>query len=347
MFVSSKQIHKQIPEFEKALQDYAVQNKSPEYVFKRDEYLQGMLSSYSSLWTLERTYKARPSPVSVTQTMTSTLDFNSAKLTRLPEINMKTPGDKGKTVIRGLVFLHPNTLLAVDWNNCSLKSVNTTNNSVTSQLSFTSIPWDITLLQGDQAAVTLPWKKRIQVISTKDQYSCLRSISVSGSCWGICSTNTKIVVSYISPGVIQVMDIAGKVLTTISKDNAGTQLFKRPCYITVSIEETGEMVYVSDCETNRITKLSINGEVLSTYTPANWYRLYGLISVGQGQILVSNWRRQTVDVVSREGKDVVKLLDSSTHGIYYPHALCYCESQESLYVGSGDGPISVIQVSHK
>ena len=54
-----------------------------------------------------------------------------------------------------------------------------------------------------------------------------------------------------------------------------------------------------------------------------------------------------MDVVSREGKDVVKLLDSSTHGIYYPHALCYCESQESLYVGSGDGPISVIQVSHK
>ena len=56
-----------------------------------------------------------------------------------------------------------------------------------------------------------------------------------------------------------------------------------------------------------------------------------------------------MDLVSREGKDVVKLLDSSTHGIYRPLALCYCESQESLYVGSGysDGRMSVIKVSHK
>ena len=54
-----------------------------------------------------------------------------------------------------------------------------------------------------------------------------------------------------------------------------------------------------------------------------------------------------MDLVSREGKDVVKLLDSSTHGIHCPNALCYCESQESLYVSSSDGPISVIQVSHK
>ena len=347
LFVASKQIHKQIPEFEKALQDYAVQNKSPEYVFKRDEYLQGMLSSCSSLWTLERTYKARPSPVSVTQTMTPTLDFNSAQVTKLPDIDMKTPGDKYNPDITGLVFLHPNTLLAVDWNHSSLKSVNTTNNSVTSQLSFTSRPRDITLLPGDQAAVTLPWEKRIQVISTKDQYSCLRSISVSDQCWGICSTNTKIVVSFINSGMIQVMDIAGNVLTSISKDNAGTQLFKEPWYITVSIEETGEMVYVSDCETNRITKLSINGEVLSTYTHENWCGLYGLISVGQGQVLVSNCWRHTVDVVSREGKDVVTLLDKSTHGIHFPLALCYCESQESLYVSNIGGRISVIKVSHK
>ena len=195
--------------------------------------------------------------------------------------------------------------------------------------------------------MTLPDEKRIQVISTKDQYSCLRSISVSGSCYGICSTNTKIVVSYISPCMIQVMDIAWNVLTTIRKDNAGTQLFELPFYITVSIEATGEMVYVSDLKTNRITKLSINGEVLSTYTHENWDGLYGLISVGQGHILVSNWGRQTVDVVSREGKDVVKLLDKSTHGIHYPRTLCYCESQESLYVSNSDGRILVIKVSHK
>ena len=117
--------------------------------------------------TFERSYKARAVALSVATTIRSTLDFKSVKVTRLPKINMKTTGDKFDPAITGFAFLHPNTLLAVDNNNSSLKSVDTTNNTVTSQLSFTSAPFGVALLPGDQAAMAIPEEKRTKWFQQK------------------------------------------------------------------------------------------------------------------------------------------------------------------------------------
>ena len=96
----------------------------------------------------------------------------------MSDINMTTAGDKNDLYITGLPYLHPNTLLAVDNNNSSIKSVNIWNDTVKSRLSFTSYPWDITSITGDQADVTIPEDQTIQVIATKYQFLCLRSIHV-------------------------------------------------------------------------------------------------------------------------------------------------------------------------
>ena len=101
---------------------------------------------------------------------------------------------------------------------------------------------------------------------------------------------------------------------------------------------------MSDCGTNTITKLSVKGKILGTYKHKNRSVIYGLTCVGEGQVLVCNYGRDTVDVMSDDGKDIVTLLDS-THGIVYPRALCYCPSQATLYVSSNirGKPISVFQ----
>ena len=348
LFVASKQIRQQVTQFEKSLQEYAVENKTPDYTFRKKEDLERILSSNGVLGTIERSYMTRHLPLSMVTDMTSTLDFKSVKLTRLPVIKMKTTGDVYQHRITGLTLLQPNTLLAVDYNNSSLKSVDTTNNTVTSKLSFIGTPWDITLLPGDQAAVTIPDQKQIQVISTKGRYSCLRSISVNGTCHGICSTDQNIVVSFKEPAMIQVMDCVWNVVNTISKDDTGTPLFQQSYCITVSMEDSGEMIYVSDRVTDTITKVSLKGKVISTYIPQNRKRPSGLICVGQGQLLVSDSLGDTVDVVSDDGKDVITLLDRS-YGLHYPMALCYCTSLETLYISSASPvkPILVFKVSQK
>jgi len=333
LFVASKQVLPHIIEFEKDLNKYVAQNTTPNYIFKREEELQRIISSNGTFGSIERSFKARHLPLSVSQVITPTLDFRKVGVTKSPDINMKTTGDKLRPWITGLAFLPPNTLIAIDRNNSALKTVDTTTNTVISQLTFSGTPWDIALLPGDQVAVTLPDEKRLQIISTKDGFSCLGSINVNGNCFGICSTNQNIVVSFYKPGKIQVMDLSGNVMHTLSTDDKGALLFTQPLKLTVSKGESGQVIYVSDYTTSRITKISMTGKLLSTYGHKNWNILHGLICVGQGQLLVSNCYGHTVDVVSEDGKHIGKLLDR-THGIHYPCALCYCASQRTLYVSS-------------
>ena len=167
LFVTSKQIRQQVIAFEKYLQEHAETYTTPDFTFKRNDDLQRILSSNVTFGTFERSYKARAVALSVATTIRSTLDFKSVKVTRLPKINMKTTGDKFDPAITGFAFLHPNTLLAVDNNNSSLKSVDTTNNTVTSQLSFTSAPFGVALLPGDQAAMAIPEEKRTKWFQQK------------------------------------------------------------------------------------------------------------------------------------------------------------------------------------
>ena len=343
LFVTSKQIAQQYSEFEKQMKEFASQNTTPYYSFKRDDDLQRILSSNGTVGMLERSTEAHKLPLSFNLPKYSTMDFRKAKVTKLPEINMKTFGDKTDPFITGLTLLHPNTLITIDYWNSALKTVDTTSNVVKSQLTFTGNPWDITLLPVDQAAVTIPEEKEIQIISTKGGFSCLRVISVSGNCYGICSTNHNIVISFRYPAMIKVMDFAWKIIHTLSTDDRGMILLKYPNYITVSMEETGEVIHVSDFGKNTITQLSMKADVISTYKHNKWNMLAGLIYVGQRQLLVSNYRGKTVDVVSEEGKNIVTLLDS-THGIRLPWALCYCASQETLYVSSyvAGNPVSLL-----
>ena len=182
----SKQIHQQIATFGKGLNKYVTQNTTPGYIFKRDPDLQRIISSNR---TLGRSFEARHLPLSVSPAMTTTLDFRKVSVTQMPDIDMEITGDNRTPWITGLVFLPPTTLIAIYRDNSALKTVDTTSNVVKSQLTFTGNPWDITLLPVDQAAVTIPEEKEIQIISTKDGFSYLTSIHFNGSCYGICSTN--------------------------------------------------------------------------------------------------------------------------------------------------------------
>ena len=138
----SKQIHQQIATFGKGLNKYVTQNTTPGYIFKRDPDLQRIISSNR---TLGRSFEARHLPLSVSPAMTTTLDFRKVSVTQMPDIDMEITGDNRTPWITGLVFLPPTTLIAIYRDNSALKTVDTTTNTVTSQLTFSGKPWGITL----------------------------------------------------------------------------------------------------------------------------------------------------------------------------------------------------------
>jgi len=276
------------------------------------------------------------------------LDFKTANVTKLPDIAINTPEDEMAPWIIALTFLHPTTLLATDYWNKTMKVFNITTNTVTSQLKMTGFPWDVTLLQGDQADVTLPSNMEIHLISTKGQLSYLRSISVNGQCYGIHSLGPNIIVSYQVPGMVEILVLTGEVLKTITTENIVERPFDWPNQITVGRETSGEMIYLSDYGTNTITKIAVRGEVRGTYRHDNGYGILGLTYAGEGHVLVCNTDGDTVDVMSNDGKDIVTLMDT-THGIKQPQSVCYCPSNDTVCVSrSTEGKsILVFKISNK
>ena len=123
--------------------------------------------------------------------------------------------------------------------------------------------------------------------------------------------------------------MTGKVLKSIMTDINEVELFKFPRYLTISVEQTGEVLYVSDDGTNTITKLSMEGDVLATYTHKSWRGMHGLTCVGGGQFIVCNYGGHTVEKVSEDGRKVTTLLNT-TYGITYTWSLCYYASKKTL-----------------
>lgn len=212
-------------------------------------------------------------------------------------------------------------------------------------------PFDITILPGGQAAVTLPWEKQLQVISVSaNTLFTGRSIfiAVSGHCFGICSSAQILVVTYTHPGKVEVMDHTGTALHTVSADMNGESLFKEPCNACIATEESKDVIYVSDWKTNKITKLTLDGEIRSTHTRRHWKTILGLTCVGEGQLLLCNNEGDTVELMNQGGDDVIPFILLS-QGIEKPEAICYYQADAVLFISSNilDRPLSVFQLSEK
>lgn len=266
-------------------------------------------------------------------------EFRVAKLSELSEISVRADGDSGRTWVTQMRLLTPDKLLVVDHMNSSVKAVDVSTKTITSQLRLSCTQmdsWDVALLEKDQAVVTLPKSQKIQVISIRKELLIVRNFKVNGNCFGVGATADKLVVSFLDPAKIEVINLFGDVCFTFNKNLEEMPLFEEPSYVTMSEHEGETAVYVSDFSKNSITKLSLDGSVLSIFTDDNWLGLRGMAPVSADRFLVCNYDKNTVDLVSSSGQNVFTVLDAS-HGILVPQSLCYCPKRHVIFVGSDHG----------
>lgn len=267
----------------------------------------------------------------------------------MPDIDVQNKYDAGETWITGQALLSADKLLLVDYNNSCIKKADTVNKKVTSRLPVSHNPWDVTVLPQNVAAVTLPFGRRIQMISTKRGLSAVGTLTVDGICRGIASIKYRLVVSYEDPSKVEIMDFYGNVFACAITSRAISPLIPRPNYVCVAEENSLPVIYVSEFISHCVTKLSLGGQVLATYKHKNWRGLEGLQATKDGQLLVCNREYETVDVVSEDGKNIQTLLDSS-HELDCPQSLCFSEDNNTLYVSSissllsCEQPVKVFQV---
>ena len=201
--------------------------------------------------------------------------------------NIKDVKDAKQPAVIGIVVFSPSKFLVADRDNNSLKLMDRSRLCVTTALRLGGPPAGITRLPGEQVAVTMLHQRKIKIVSTSESLKQVREIAVSGDCYGICYCDGTLIVSYMFPGKLEILDLDGNVVMVIEKDNDGKQIFNKPNYLTFHQTRIECAIYVSDYGTNTLTKLSTNGEVLSQINDKK-LNPRGLAVVETGTVVVCN-----------------------------------------------------------
>lgn len=248
------------------------------------------------------------------------------------KINILHSNDAFSACITGLCFLPPDRLLAADHKNKSLKLVDISNQKITSILKFKSSPSDVTRLPGDRAAAVLPMEKRVIVVSTCGELSTVRDIKVSAECNGICYCEGKMLVTYTKPGKLEMIGLNEIVFTTVTTDNKGNKVLGNPLYVTKQDTSTKRYIYVSDVKKDIVTKLSMEGELVSQFQDQKLFSFRGLVAVGDNRIaLCINDSHKILLIGDKCGKMVTL---SEMDCVRNPLAIEYSPQEKKLYVSS-------------
>lgn len=121
----------------------------------------------------------------------------------------------------------------------------------------------------------------------------------------------------------------GQVYNTVTFEVKSDNVFIYPYYITVLNSKTGRYIYVSDYFTNTITKLSMEGEIVSWFQDQCLSTPYGIVAMGFNHIGVCSCTGHSVTVISEQFEK--KQLDC----VQYPQAIEFSPQDNTLYVSSG------------
>ncbi|XP_052781820.1 uncharacterized protein LOC128218247 [Mya arenaria] len=335
LFISGTRAIKELVGLQSALKDIRGKKSVLYFKFTRDPAIEQLLASCTAIGRVDQVasdladrQKQRHWPA-LNQSRT---DLSQSQFRKLPDIPVKALTDTNNCCLSSVALLPGDRLILADRNNFSIKLVDTLTNRVVSKVNLPSDPWDLCLLPGDRAAITLPRLKMIQFLSTQGNVTQQDVVIVDGECRGIDFCDDNLIVSFTNPPKVVLMNMKGKVKKSVYKDSSGKTLFRYPQYLTVTREsQTPPVIYVSDCGTKTITKLSISLEVLQSYQYPILRSSLGLTAVGDNQLLVCVENSHNTLLLNTLTGEITQLLDKDD-GIEGPQSVAYCSLKKMLFV---------------
>ncbi|XP_045215515.2 uncharacterized protein LOC123565791 [Mercenaria mercenaria] len=310
LFMELKFAEQMIKDYEKRVHQSAAYDVK-EYNFMPNKSISTLLDKERSLGTFIEKSLKQPSPPPA-------VEVKSRQISHQGKICVKTSKDKHTCFITGMTLLTP-YLIITDQINNAVKMVDTLSQSVTDQLQLDTQPSKVTSVTSTELAVTLPEKQNIQFISvSSNKLKKKQTLKVDGQCYGISCCNGKLVVSFKMPEKLQILDINGTILTTVT----GGDIFSSPLYVTTNTN----FVYVSGWNMKTITRLNWQGEVISSYGGLTG-PVYITLS-DDGTIFVCDKKRNAIiEEMAGDcstGKVVLMNLNA-------PYAVCWCAETSKLY----------------
>ncbi|XP_071091573.1 protein wech-like [Haliotis cracherodii] len=254
-------------------------------------------------------------------------------------INVKVAGDVLRPNLIDATVLLVNgtdTVIVTDNNNNSVKSFYTRNKKQGhSRLSLSGPPWGITTLKDNQVAVTVAITRQIVIVQVNPDLVLLSAITTRKQYMGITSLKPlTLAASSSSPPCVDILDMAGHVLRSISPGQPSRYILEYPFFLCTT--RTGNIL-VSDRGSKCVVCLTPEGDVVFTYSPTGDTEMEhprGITSTSTGDILVTDLNLHRVLHLTESGQFVRKILTSQA-GVQFPLGVCV-DGRGRMYVCMSD-----------
>ncbi|XP_045172896.2 uncharacterized protein LOC123534635 [Mercenaria mercenaria] len=339
MFIHGREIEESIKRDMKIEQELKRETKANSYIFQPNSAIKNLLETETSLGTLFNTGveskantiqdQAEDNKVTISIQIQSrpkhreNVSSSDISVTLLDQINVKKASDRSDCELTGLAVIDTDRLAVADYRNKSIKIVDVKQTTIVSELEMTSNPWDVTLLPGDQLAVTLPYEGLIHSLSFSDGLSKVRQQKTHGESYGLAFIEGNLIVG-MADGKVKIMNLSGKVLKTMD------------CGVTDFVNNvTGcsnhICIYVS-CGSS-VTRFSMSGETVGRYTHESLKTPRGLAVLEDCSIFVCDPSNSSIHLISENLKSSRMILQE-TDELMKPYCMAIDSEEKELYIGS-------------
>lgn len=255
-------------------------------------------------------------------------DPNSMEeLQYLEKICIKSKRNKTDCDITDCLVIDEERLAITDWASSTVKLIHMNDNSHNACCSLNHSPWSLTAVHANQIATTIPDEQRIQLISINKNLSKNGGVKVNGACRGISYKDGKFAVSYVQPVKIEILNTKGMLLHTLSGPTRNLDLFQNPLYIKFGMEHN--VVFVSDFEGHKITKLNFSGQIVSLYSSSMLKHPQGLVITEDNKILVCSKGTDSLHEIEDNLQTAKVITDNN---MVRPYTISYSGTNSKIYI---------------
>ena len=325
MFAAHHKVSHRIESYESLLNDFKQENASPDLTFKSNEELRNLLKTVKELGQLigQITHKSSQN----TNTLFTELAVDSSR-----KVNIQLSSDSDCPRITGCTFMSDGGVVLCDWNYSNLILLSNTF-TIKERLQLDYQPWDVSPVNSNNVMVTLPNRKKLQLIQVMPALKLDRSINVGRKCWGVQVVDDLIYVTcHNNPGEgeVLVLDMNGTVTHRLGQLDKKSYFFSRPDYITVC--PSSRKMFITDEDTQTVSCMMSNRTVVYQYKDEKLRQPLGVCVDGGGNTIVCGRWSHNVQVIRADGTKCCTLL-TSQDGVSAPYSVAYRQSDNIIILG--------------
>ena len=338
MFAADVKISKRLTELRSMMKEFQDEVKPQRLEFEGNQKLLDVKQELKALGTLRVSESQREK--------TKTTFFLKMKVHNSREVQIKLPNDKSLPSITGCTFMVDGQLLLCDFNNNTIKLINSTFD-ITGNLALDRRPWDISAVDSTRAVVTFPNTKQLKFIDIVPSLKTDKKIQLDKYCYGVDVAKDEIyVICHDNPGnaEIRVFDKNGTFIRKVPDVNNTLSTLRKPYYIAVS--KTSSKIYLSDWETSIVSCISVDGSLLFNYQHHDLKNPRAVLVDEEENILVCGQGTDNIHVVISTGQHHSVLYTVQGRQNNRCNSLAYRPTDRTLVIGlNNDDDLLVLQLA--